>query len=190
MIVASATATASTSLLGATSWVVGVVPASSPGSLGCSPAARASVLTSAVCPPRSPPRASMRFAPALSRARTSKRRRRAGGAGGGDDGGVWGDDDVFGSGPWDGFDDAGSGGGGGAGRYGGGRGPGGGGGGWDRSNSEYGDWPALAGASWIWQALCAASLVHSLVFLLAGQKAAEPAGMAPFAAQPRVEGLC
>jgi hypothetical protein len=203
----------SSSLLGATTSVLGACPpalherapaaASSPP-LGSSPSSRSHSLTicaSAACLPRCGARAasgsSTRFAPALSRARTGKRQRRGGGGGGDADGGVWGDDEFFCSGPWDGFDDAGFGGSGsghgrgGGGGGGGGGGSGSGGGGWDRRNSEFGDWPALAGASWIWQGVCVASLVHSFFFMLFPAKGgAEPAAMPPFSGQPRVEGLC
>jgi hypothetical protein len=203
-------ATPTTSLLGATSaFGLAACPptlherapscSSSPSSLGSSPASRGltvHVSASTFCPPKSGTRAgcgagTTRFAPALSKRKTGKRRGAGGGGGGGGgssgDDDIWGDYDVWSSGPWDGFDELSGGGGGGRGRYGGGgggRGGFGGGGGWDRSNSEFGDWPALAGAGWLWQGICAASLVHSLFFLMFPHKAAERS-------VPRsVEGLC
>jgi len=171
--------------------------------LGTSPASRSHsvhVCATAYCPPKSGTRttssssATTRFAPALTKRKTGRRRGGSGSSSSGDDAdNAWGDYDVWSSGPWDGFEDFGGGSGGGRGSSGsGGRGGwNGGAGGWDRSNSEFGDWgPALAGAGWVWQGICAASLMHSIFFLLfPSGKAAQPA-VAPFSAERHAEGLC
>jgi hypothetical protein len=139
----------------------------------------------------------------LSKSKAKRGRRRS--AGGGDDGSggddPW-DGEWFFNGPWDGLDDVSGGGAGGGtdgrGRY-GGRGGGGGGsfgggggGGWssDRSNSEFGDWGrAVVGAEWLWQALCAASLLHSMFFIVFPDKQVQPA-VPPFSTRAHGEGLC
>ena len=94
----------SASLLGASSALAALPP------LGSSPSSRSpavEISASALCPPRTGTRSSTcsgsstRFAPALARSRTGRRR---GGPGSDGDDLPWGEDDVFGCGPWDGLE--------------------------------------------------------------------------------------